>query len=153
MRSITKQLRLETSPNHAFQKFVFEINQWWPKQYTWSQEKLVTISIEAKKDGLCTEIGPYGFRCDWGRVTAIVDHELIALKWQIGANREPIPDPDKSSDLIIKFLIENGHTTVQLEHLNFINHGNDAEKYLGMMNSEYGWDYILGCYKAYCEKP
>ena len=62
-----------------------ELNEWWPKEYTWSQDKLKEIRINGQKDGLCTEIGPYGFRCDWGRVTELTENEKIKLKWQIRA--------------------------------------------------------------------
>lgn len=56
-----------------------------------------------KKDGLCTETGPFVLRCDWGRVTEIDTNWKIGIKWQISHNREPIPNPEKASDLSIQF--------------------------------------------------
>lgn len=109
--------------------------------------------IEEKEDGLCIEIGPYGFRCDWGRVTGLTENKKIELKWQISPRREPIPNPEKASDLIIEFKEnKDSSTSVEFEHRNFENHGDGAEDYREMMNGKQGWDYILDCYKKYCEE-
>lgn len=151
MEKITKELKVGIAKDKAFQKFVNELNEWWPKEYTWSQDKLKEIRINGQKDGLCTEIGPYGFRCDWGRVTELIENEKIKLKWQISPKREPVPDPGKASDIEIGFKDNKGLTTVEFVHRNFENHGEGAEDYRNMMNGEQGWVYILNAYKKYCE--
>jgi hypothetical protein len=83
----------------------------------------------------------------------LVENKLIGLKWQIGPNREPIPNPEKASDIKIEFIAKsNGNAaTLKLEHQNFENHGNGAEAYCKMMDSEQGWDFILARYRKYCE--
>ncbi len=152
MNKISKKIGLNVSAEKAFHKFVHEFNEWWPKEYTWSQQQLREIKIEAKKDGLCSEIGPYGFRCDWGRVTEFAENQKIGLKWQISPKREPIPNPDNASDIQINFLQYEDSTTLTFEHFNFENHGESAENYCNMMDSEYGWDYILQKYKSFCKQ-
>ena len=151
MTEIIRELKVRTTKEIAFRKFIQEFNEWWPKAYTWSQDKLFEIRIEGRKDGLCTEIGPYGFRCDWGRVTELAENERIQLKWQISPKREPVPDPDKASDIEILFSEEGEYTKVRFLHQNFQKHGEGAAYYYEMMNSEQGWTYILNTYKNYCE--
>ena len=151
MNSIMKQIKLETSTKQAFDKFINKINDWWPKEYTWSQDKLIQIKIESKENGLCTEIGPHDFRCDWGRVVKLISNKKIELKWQISPKREPIPDPGKASDIEIEFTENGGISTMTFRHKNFENHGDGADKYREMMDSPQGWDYILNNYKRYCE--
>ncbi len=151
MKSITKRLTVKIPSETAFHKFVKELNEWWPKEYTWSQDKLEVIKIDGRKDGLCTEIGPNGFRCDWGTVTEFTEHKKLRLKWQISPNREPIPNPDKASDISVDFIQDGRSTTIKFEHLNFENHGDGSDDYRKMMDSEQGWDYILNKYKKYCE--
>ena len=80
MEKISREFNLGIAREKAFQKFLNELNAWWPKEYTWSQDKLKEIRIDGQKDGLCTEIGPNGFRCDWGRVTELADN--IRIKWK-----------------------------------------------------------------------
>jgi hypothetical protein len=151
MQKIIKTVEVALSSEYAITKFVNEFNDWWPKEYTWSQDKLVEITIDPKKDGLCTEIGPHGFRCDWGRVTNI-NKNSISLKWQISPKREPQPDPEKSSDLFIEFEGDATQTIVKLEHFNIDKHGDGSDGFFKAMNAKEGWEYILSCYKTHCEK-
>jgi len=150
MEEIVKSLQIGIPSDRAFRKFLDEFNDWWPKEYTWSQDKLKEIRIDGKKDGLCTEIGPHGFRCDWGRVTELSKNKTIELKWQIGPKREPVPDPEKASDIKIVFKGSDQSTTMEFEHRNFKKHGEGADDYRKMMDGEQGWDYILNAYKNHC---
>lgn len=150
MKIIRKKINVPLDTVLAFEIFVNDFSNWWPKQYTWSQDTLVSITINSEPGGLCTEIGPEGFRCDWGRVEKIKPGELIELKWQIGASREPVPDPAKASDVSLHFkTAASGTTDLVLEHQNFSNHGAQAQLYQDSMASSQGWEYILDCFKKY----
>lgn len=154
MKSIKRTIPLSLSSEVSFHKFVNELGKWWPKEYSWSQEKLQSISIEACKDGLCTEIGPHGFRADWGRVIEIDIPQLIVFKWQISPQRVPEPDPYKSSEVSITFKESQPDSTKLLfEHRDFEKHGEGAEEYRQAMDSEMGWDYILALYLKYAAHP
>lgn len=147
MEKIFKKIQIALPVEKAFTVFIRELDQWWPKEYTWSQEKLKSIKIEPFLNGLCTEVGPYGFRCDWGRVTAYDENQLIKFKWQISPQRAPEPDPEKASDVAIGFKAVDGHNTaVELLHSNFENHGEGASEYQKAMGSPQGWDHILHKY-------
>lgn len=152
MERIKKSLKIEIPASEAFQKFVKDFNEWWPKEYTWSQDKLEEIKIGDRKNELCTEIGPNGFRCDWGTITEMAENKKMSMKWQISPKREPIPDPKKASDLEVNFVQDGNSTTLDFEHFNFENHGEGSASYREMMDSEQGWDYILNNFKEYCEK-
>jgi len=152
MEAINKTLQVNVSAKIAFRRFVDELDECWPKDYTWSQNGLQRIGIEHKENGLCTEIGPHGFRIDWGRVTKIKDAELISLKWKISANRQPIPNPENASDIQVVFIESGSSTTIEFKHFNFQNHGEGHEDYQELMASTQGWDYILDHYQSYCHK-
>lgn len=151
MDTISREIQVPVTPDKAFHFFVNDIHQWWPKEYTWSQQQLQNISIEGKRDGLCTETGPYGFRCDWGRVTDIAKNKMIRFTWQISPDRVPEPDPDKSSIIKISFTAAgDSAAVVAFGHSHFEQHGEGADKYRKAMDSKEGWDYILGRYQVYC---
>jgi len=101
MEKITKVVEVEIDREGAFSKLLNEFNEWWPREYTWSQDNPEEIRIEGKKYGLCTEIGPYGFRCDWGRVTELTENRKIVIKWQISPKHEQVPNPEKIRTLTI----------------------------------------------------
>ena len=151
MDRIRKRFKIKIPPDIAFQKFV-GLNQWWPKEYTWSKDKLKEIKIGDTTGGFCTEIGPNGFRCDWGTVTQYIENKKISFKWQISHNREPIPNTNMASDVSVEFDQEKDSTIFTLEHFNFKNHKGYSNDYRKMMASERGWDYILNNYKEYCTK-
>jgi uncharacterized protein YndB with AHSA1/START domain len=153
MAPLVKRINIKISHEQAFKKFVIELLNWWPREYTWSQNKLVEIKIDPRKDGLCTEIGPYDFRCDWGRVTKIEENKKLEFKWQIGPKREPVPDPEHASDIKIQFEKDTDlYTALIFEHANFQNHGEGADEYQKAMASKQGWEYILNKFKTYCEE-
>lgn len=150
---IEKSVTVPVDQDIAFQSFVNNIGDWWPTAYTWSQEKLSYFAIDPKIDGLCSEWGPYGFRCDWGRVAHIEEPSYIAFKWQISARREPVPDPEKASLVEVWFKVyDNKQTKVVLHHHQFSNHGEEALSYRDALDSPQGWDFILDLYKKYCKE-
>jgi hypothetical protein len=151
MSGISKQIVIESSVEPVYKYFTDSFNDWWPREYTWSQDQLEKISLGKKTGDLCTEVGPNGFRIDWGTVTQYRQNEVFAMKWQIGMKRDPIPDLSKGSDVVVTFKGESSRTIIRFEHFNFKNHGDGWEEYEKMMDSEYGWDYILEKFRHYCE--
>ncbi len=144
MQEIRKTLHLPLSKSRVYTLFVDRFDEWWPKEYTWSQDKLHEIKLDARANGPCSEIGPNGFRCDWGTIVEIERDNMLLLKWQISPQRVPVPDPDKASEVLIQFREDvHGSTTFILQHSNFEKHGHGAEEYMKAMNAEHGWEYIL----------
>jgi len=151
LEEIRKIIEVRAPVKDAFEIFARQFQAWWPQEYTWSQEKLVAINIGCDVGMLCTEIGPDGFRCDWGRITVWQENKKIGLKWQIGPKREPVPDPQRASDLSLEFNDRGSSATeVVLKHTNFENHGKGAAEYRNMIDSKMGWDYILDAYRQHC---
>ena len=150
MNRIVKNVTVNISRKNAFQKFINELNKWWPNEYTWSQDGLMDISIDPRINGLCTEIGPNNFRCDWGTVTEIEEFKQLTFKWQISPTRSPVPDSKKASTVKLLFhSISDCETNLELEHKDFENHGDNWNEYMQSMDSKLGWSYILRCYADY----
>jgi uncharacterized protein YndB with AHSA1/START domain len=131
-------------PERAFVAFAEGFSSWWPREYTWSQEVLDTIAIEPRAGGRCFERGPSGFECDWGRVLAWEPPHRILLTWQIGPNREPVPNQARASQVEVRFLADGAAgTRVELEHRGFARHGEAGAGYREAMGAEMGWPLIL----------
>ncbi|MCD1636651.1 SRPBCC family protein [Martelella mediterranea] len=137
------------TPEACFKRFTEGMTGWWPKAYTWSGEALVKISITPKVGGPCSEIGPHGFRSDFGRVLAVHPGKSVRFTWQISMKREPVPDPAMASRVDVRFSeIDADTTRVVLIHSAFANHGEGFEAYRDAMASEQGWPLILDCFNA-----
>lgn len=148
--TISIDIDVRGEPRDAFLRFSREMRNWWPKRYSWSGEMLQDMTIANETGGFCTEIGPYGFRCDFGRVLEIDPPRRIVFTWQIGPNREPVPDPSKASEVEVTFSEIAGGTRVTLTHRGFSNHGAGAQQYLEAMRSEQGWPLILQRFAEAC---
>jgi uncharacterized protein YndB with AHSA1/START domain len=128
----------------AFDRFARELHTWWPREYTWSQDVLHDIGMEPQPDGLCFEIGPRGFRCDWGRVLEWEPPARLRLAWQIGPRREPVPNPLHSSTVTVVFTPDGEQrSSVELVHDGFERHGPEGANYRDAMASPEGWPKIL----------
>ncbi len=140
------------SQEEAFNAFVTDFQKWWPQAYSLSRECLACIGIEPKVGGMCYEIGPYGFRCDWGRVLTWQPPAILVFTWQITAHRVPEPNPALVSEVSVSFAeVETGQTQVKLEHKHLCRHGEGSDAYREELASEYGWPYILGEFKKYIQ--
>ncbi len=138
------EVLVPVSPHEAFHLFVERLAAWWPKEYTWSQDELDDIYIEAKEGGRCSERGPLGFQMDWGRVVACEPPQRVVFTWQIGFDRVPQPSQKNASEVEVRFLEDSPTSTrLLLEHRNFQNHGAGAAEYCGALASKSGWPFIL----------
>ena len=133
-------------PERAFDAFA-DLGSWWPAELSWSGDVLVSLALDPRPGGLATEIGPHGFRVDWGRVLDWQPPERLVLAWQIGPTRVPEPDPARASEVEVRFVPAGPETTrVSVEHRGFERHGDGAEEYAAGMTG--GWEQLLGRYAA-----
>jgi uncharacterized protein YndB with AHSA1/START domain len=144
---LSAEVSVPAPPRRAFELFAEGLATWWPPEFTWSHRGLEWIGIDPREGGLCTEIGPGGFRIDWGRVLIWHPPDRLAFTWQISPSRVPEPDPAKSSLVDVHFEPADGATAVRLVHVGFERHGDGAFEYRDAMRDQ-GWPHILECYVA-----
>jgi uncharacterized protein YndB with AHSA1/START domain len=140
---------VQTPAAVAFRVFTEGIQQWWVPEFTWSgPDCLDTIGIEGWVGGKAYEIGPHGFRLDWGRLLVWEPPQRLVLCWQIAPDRVPQPDPTKASEVEVHFHDHRESTVVDLEHRYFDRHGPDGAGYRQAM--AVGWRELLDRYAARC---
>lgn len=145
---ITSRMWVPAPAEHAFSIFALRLTDWWVKEYTWSgPDSLVDIGFEPGEDGMAYEIGPHGFRADWGRVLIWAPPHRLMFTWQIGPDRAPVPDPEQATEVEVLFRPERrDRTRVEVEHRHFDRHGRDAEGYRQALTA--GWQELLSRYRA-----
>lgn len=140
---IQLSVTVPVSVTQAFNIFTEKLNTWWPREYTWSGDVLETIGMETQKGGRCFEIGPHGFTCDWGRILDWQPPEKLVFSWQISPERVPEPNPEKASEVEVRFKDQNHGTLIEFMHRGFEKHGENGSDYCQALNSPQGWPYIL----------
>jgi hypothetical protein len=134
-------------PTDAFDAFTTRMLEWWPRSYTWSGEVLVEIGVEPRQGGFVYELGPHGFRCDWGRVVHWEPACHLGFLWQIGMSREPLPDPQRASMVDVTFhALSARRCELRLRHWQFEHHGVTGRDYAVALGEPEGWPFILGQY-------
>ncbi|WP_434742398.1 SRPBCC family protein [Micromonospora sp. SH-82] len=144
--SVRSVLLVPVPVERAFEVFAEELADWWIRDYTWSgSAALVELGIEPHTDGMLYEIGPYGFRADWGRVLVWEPPYRLVFTWQIGPDRAPVPDPERASEVEVRFRADDsGDTVVEVEHRHFERHGESGEGYRQALTA--GWQELLTGY-------
>ncbi|HEX5540670.1 MAG TPA: SRPBCC family protein [Micromonospora sp.] len=143
--SLRTTLYVPATPERAFAAFTGNLAEWWVTEYTWSgPEALAEIGIEPHEGGMAYEIGPHGFRADWGRVVTWQPPRRLIFTWQIGPDRVPVPDPAQASEVEVRFLPEFGQTRVEVLHKRFDRHGEAATGYRRALTA--GWRELLARY-------
>ncbi|WP_018723732.1 SRPBCC family protein [Salinispora fenicalii] len=146
--SLRSSLLVPASAQQAFEVFTGAITDWWVMEYTWSGPGLLTtLGMEPRAGGMLYEIGPHGFRNDWGRVLTWAPPRRLVFTWQIGADRVPAPDPAQASEVEALFRPDpSGQTRVEVEHRHFDRHGPAAEGYRRALTT--GWSELLARYAS-----
>ncbi|MEO3779338.1 SRPBCC family protein [Micromonospora sp. B11E3] len=140
--SLRSTLLVSASAEHAFAVFAGALTDWWVAEYTWSgPAALAELGIEPRAGGMLYEIGPYGFRSDWGRVLTWDPPRRLVFTWQIGPDRVPVPDPAQASEVEVLFLPDADQVRVEVEHRHFDRHGEAAEGYRQALTA--GWHELL----------
>ncbi len=133
-------------PGGAYLAFAPGLDRWWPPAYTWSGDALVRLALEPWSGGHLFEIGPDGFRCDWGTVLAWEPPQRLRFRWQIAPSRAPEPDPARGSVVEVRFVADGTGTRLRLEHRGFRNHGDGGDAYREALASDQGWPWMLRSY-------
>ncbi|MEH1012504.1 SRPBCC family protein [Micromonospora sp. CPCC 206060] len=146
--SLRSTLLVPATADQAFAVFSGALAEWWVREYTWSgPDALADLGMEPHAGGMLYEIGPYGFRTDWGRVLTWEPPELLVFTWQIGPDRVPVPNPARASEVEVTFVEEGPElTSVRVEHRHFERHGEAAEGYRQALTA--GWHELLSRYSA-----
>jgi uncharacterized protein YndB with AHSA1/START domain len=134
--------------DRAFAVFTEQIGRWWPAANTFSGEMFETVALEPRAGGRWFERATNGREVAWGRVLAWEPPHRIVLTWQIGPDGLPEPDPDKASEVEVRFTPDGSERTrVDIIHSSFERHGNEGGAiWRAAMASEQGWSYFLRLY-------
>jgi uncharacterized protein YndB with AHSA1/START domain len=147
---IVESVTVSVPPPRAFAAFHGGFGHWWPAAYSYAgEEGLQEIRLGLAAGDLCSEIGPAGFRVDWGRMLAVDAPGRLAFLWQIAPDRTPQPDPARASEVEVMFEPEGEGTKVTLTHHAFERCGEDGDAYREGLSSPEGWPMIMQAYKAY----
>jgi uncharacterized protein YndB with AHSA1/START domain len=135
---VRKNVRVNATPERAFEIFTAGMMRWWSKRYSISKSPIEDIVVEPRADGRWFERGEDGSECQWGKVLAWEPPYRLLLAWQITPSFSY--DPDLVTELDVRFIAEGSGTRVTLEH-RLDGYGAGAEDMFKIFDG--GWQRLL----------
>ncbi len=149
---VRSSIVVDTPIDRAFAVFTADIGSWWPPEHHILQSPLAEMVFEPRAGGHVYDRGTDGSECRWARVLVYEPPERVVISWDISLQWQVEVDPDKTSEVEVRFVAETPERTrVDLEHRNIDRHGDGWEQMRGAVASPEGWDLALTTFAAWLE--
>src|SRR4051812_35889871 len=142
--SVTTSIVVEAPVDRAFSVFTADIGSWWPPEHHILQGELAEMVFEPRAGGAVYDRGVDGTECRWARVLIYEPPNRVVFSWDISLAWQIESDPDKTSEVEVRFIAEDANRTrVELEHRHIDRHGDGWEQMRAAVGSPDGWGAVL----------
>jgi uncharacterized protein YndB with AHSA1/START domain len=138
---VRKSIRVNATPDRAFDVFTSGIGRWWPKSHKIGQADLDRPVIEPRAGGRWYELDVDGSECELGKVAVWEPPSRLILIWQL--TPEFSFDPDLITEVEVTFTPDGDGTVVDLEHRDLERMGDQAEAMAETVGGPGGWPALL----------
>ena len=144
---IRKMVVVDIDVDAAFRLFTERFDAIKPREHNLLAVPIANTVFEPRVGGHIYDIGTDGSRCEWSRVLVYEPPTRLVFSWDIGPNWQLEPDPDRTSEVEIRFIAESAHRTrVELEHRNLDRHGTGWQSLADGVDGDAGWPLYLHRY-------
>ena len=142
--SIQNSTVVDVPIERAFAVFTDDFGSFKPREHNMLQVDIAETVFEGHAGGHIYDRGVDGSECRWARVLAFEPPNRVVLSWDINPQWQIETDPDKTSEVEVRFISEGPERTrVELEHRNLDRHGDGWEGVREGVGSEGGWPLYL----------
>jgi len=146
--SVRTEIVVEAPIERAFRVFTEDFDRIKPREHNLLEVEIAETVFEARAGGHIYDRGVDGSECRWARVLAYEPPERVAFSWDISAQWQLESDPEKASDVEVRFISEApDRTRVELEHRNLDRHGDGWEGMREAVGGDQGWPLYLNRYE------
>jgi len=138
---VRKSIRVNATPDRAFDVFTSGIGRWWPKSHKIGQADLDRPVIEPRAGGRWYELDVDGSECELGKVAVWEPPSRLILIWQL--TPEFRFDADLFTEVEVTFTPDGDGTVVDLEHRDLERMGDQAEAMAETVGGPGGWPALL----------
>jgi uncharacterized protein YndB with AHSA1/START domain len=142
--SIRHEVVVQAPIERAFSVFTEGFGSFKPPEHNILSVELAETVFEPRVGGDVYDRGVDGSVCRWARVLAYEPPERVVISWDINPQWQIETDPDKTSEVEVRFIPEGpDRTRVELEHRAIDRHGDGWEAVREGVDSEGGWPTYL----------
>jgi len=144
-------ITVDVPVEHAFRVFTERFDEIKPREHNLLTVPIERTVLEPYAGGTIYDVGVDGSRCTWARVLVHEPPHRLVISWDISPRWQIEPDPDRTSEVEIRFVAEAPERTrVALEHRHLDRHGDGWEGFTSLDNAD-GWPLYLERYRAVTE--
>ena len=152
--SVQAQIVVDAPIERAFAVFTDDIGSWFPREYNLLETEIAERVFEPREGGHVYDRGTDGNECRWARVLSYEPPSRVVISWDIGPQWQIETDPDKTSEVEVRFTSEGpGRTRVELEHRHLDRHGEGWQNMRGAVGSPGGWQGGLQRFAEHLRTP
>jgi uncharacterized protein YndB with AHSA1/START domain len=142
--TIRHQVVVAAPIERAFSVFTDDFGSFKPAEHNMLDVGIAETVFEPREGGHVYDRGVDGSECRWARVLAYDPPDRVLISWDISPYWQIETDPDKTSEVEIRFIAETPERTrVELEHRNLDRHGDGWQGVREGVDSEGGWPLYL----------
>ena len=131
----------------AFKVFTEDFGRFKPPEHNLLGVEIAETVFEPHAGGSLYDRGVDGSECRWARVLVYEPPQRVVFSWDIGPSWQVETDPDKTSEVEVRFTAEGaGRTRVELEHRHLDRHGEGWEGVREGVDGDQGWPLYLRRY-------
>jgi uncharacterized protein YndB with AHSA1/START domain len=140
---------VEAPIERAFRVFTEDFSAFKPPEHNLLAVDIAETVFEPRAGGYLYDRGVDGSECRWARVLAYEPPNRVVFTWDISPQWEPESDPEKASEVEVRFIAETPERTrVQLEHRSLDRHGDGWEGVREAIGGDQGWPLYLQRFAA-----
>ena len=148
--SVRNSIVVEAPIERAFSVFTDDFGSFKPPEHNLLEVEIAETVFEPRVGGHLYDRGVDGSECRWARVLAYEPPNRIVFSWDISPQWQIESDPDKTSEVEVRFIAESpDRTRVELEHRNLDRHGDGWEQVRDSVAGDGGWS---GCLQRFAER-
>ena len=142
--SIRNSIVVQAPLERAFSVFTDGFGGFKPREHNLLGVDIAETVFETHVGGHIYDRGVDGSECRWARVLAFEPPDRVVFSWDISPQWQLETDPDKASEVEVRFVAEGpGRTRVDLEHRNLDHHGQGWEGVREGVHGDQGWPLYL----------
>jgi len=147
LTKVTHEVLVNVPLHEAFDVFTTRFGDFKPREHNLLAAPIVEPVVEPRVGGHIIDRAADGSECRWARILAFEPPHGITFSWDISPNWTIESDPEKTSEVEVKFEPDGDSATlVTLEHRLLHRHGPGWESERDAIAGPGGWPLYLAAY-------
>lgn len=145
---VRREIVVDAPIERAFAVFTERFGDFKPPEHNLLAVPIVETVFEPRVGGHIYDRGADGTECRWARVLAYQPPDRVVFSWDIGPSWQIETEPERTSEVEVRFHAEGRRTRVELEHRHLDRHGPGWQAVADGVGDDAGWRLYLDRYTA-----